>query len=216
MKLQTLLLRAVQYGEIQKIGEDKPNRKVNVRIICATNQDMEKLVADGRFRKDLYYRINVVPLFIPPLRQRKEDVPVLVHYFVEKFCVRNEVPVKKISPEAMKALQEYSWPGNVRELENIVERVAILTRDLVIQPKHLPPNLMGVAVPASLPISGVSLQNKLSNIESYLIRQCLEECGWNVSNTARVLGLTRQGLQKKMRKYSLKKGHPEPPIASIH
>jgi Nif-specific regulatory protein len=216
MKLQTLLLRAVQYGEIQKIGEDKPNRKVNVRIICATNQDMDRLVADGKFRKDLYYRINVVPLFIPPLRQRKEDVPVLVNYFVEKFCVRNEMPVKKISPEAMNALQDYNWPGNVRELENIVERVVILTRDPVLQGKHLPPNLMGISVPASVPMGDVSLQNKLSNIESYLIRQSLEECGWNVSNTARALGLTRQGLQKKMRKYSLKKIRSGTPAASIH
>ena len=206
MKLQTLLLRAVQYGEIQKIGEDKPNKKVNVRIICATNQDMDKLVVDGKFRKDLYYRINVVPLYIPPLRERKEDVPVLVHYFVEKVCVRNEIPVKKISPEAMKALQEYNWPGNVRELENIVERVVILTRDPVIHSKHLPPNLVGVSLPVSMSSSVTSLQDKLSTIESYLIRQCLEEHAWNVSNTARVLGLTRQGLQKKMRKYALKKG----------
>ena len=209
MKLQTLLLRAVQYGEIQKIGEDKPNRKVNVRIICATNQDMEKLVAEGKFRKDLYYRVNVVPLYIPPLRERKEDVPVLVNYFVEKFCVRNEMPIKKISPEAMKALQEYNWPGNVRELENIVERVVILTRDPVIQIKHLPANLAGISMPASMPVNGASLQDKLSTIESYLIRQSLEEHAWNVSNTARSLGLTRQGLQKKMRKYALKKGRPE-------
>gem|GEM_PF-719869 len=216
MKLQTLLLRAVQYGEIQKIGEDKPNRKVNVRIICATNQDMEKLVAEGKFRKDLYYRVNVVPLFIPPLRERKEDVPVLVGYFVERFCVRNEMPVKKISPEAMKVLQDYNWPGNVREVENIVERVVILTRDSVILPKHLPPNLMGISVPSSLPLAGTSLQEKVSTIESYLIRQSLEDHGWNVSNTARILGLTRQGLQKKIRKYSLKKSRAESSGASTH
>jgi Nif-specific regulatory protein len=215
MKLQTLLLRAVQYGEIQKIGEDKPNRKVNVRIICATNQDMEKQVAEGKFRKDLYYRVNVVPLYIPPLRERKEDVPVLVNYFVEKFCVRNGLPVKKVSPDAMNALQEYDWPGNVRELENIVERVVILTRDPEIHSNHLPPNLAGVSVPASMPVNGASLQHKLSTIESYLIRQSLEEHAWNVSNTARSLGLTRQGLQKKMRKYSLKKGRAENSFA-IH
>jgi Nif-specific regulatory protein len=216
MKLQTLLLRAVQYGEIQKIGEDKPNRKVNVRIICATNQDMEKLVSEGKFRKDLYYRVNVVPLYIPPLRERKEDVPVLIGYFVERICAKNEFPTKKISPEAMKALQEYNWPGNVRELENIVERVVILTRDPVIHIKHLPPNLAGVSVPASMSANGASLQDKLSTIESYLIRQSLEEHGWNVSNTARTLGLTRQGLQKKMRKYSLKKGHTESTTANAH
>ncbi len=216
MKLQTLLLRAVQYGEIQKIGEDKPNKKVNVRIICATNQDMEKLANEGKFRKDLYYRVNVVPLYIPPLRERKEDVPVLVNYFVEKLCVRNEMPVKKVSAEAMKFLQEYHWPGNVRELENIVERVVILTRDPVIQGKHLPASLAGVSMPSAVPMNGASLQDKLSTIESYLIRQSLEEHGWNVSNTARVLGLTRQGLQKKMRKYALKKGRLEPaPSISI-
>ncbi len=208
IKLQTLLLRAVQHGEIQKIGEDKPNRKVNVRIICATNQDMEKLVAEGRFRKDLYYRVNVVPLYIPPLRERKEDVQVLATYFVEKFCTRNEMPVKRISPEAMRVLQEHDWPGNVRELENIVERLVILTGDPVIQSKHLPATLMGVSAPSSVPIQGASLYEKVASIESYLIRQSLEENEWNVSNTARVLGLTRQGLQKKIRKYALKKGSP--------
>ena len=208
IKLQTLLLRAVQYGEIQKIGEDKPNRKVNVRIICATNQDMEKLVSEGKFRKDLYYRVNVVPLYIPPLRERKEDVPVLVHYFVEKVCVRNDLSVKKVSHDAMKKLQEYGWPGNVRELENVVERMVILTRDPIIHEKHLPPNLVGISMPASMSISSVSLQDKIASVESYLIRQSLEEHAWNVSTTARALGLTRQGLQKKMRKYAMKKiGH---------
>jgi Nif-specific regulatory protein len=204
MKLQTHLLRAVQYGEIQKIGEDKPNRKVNVRIICATNQDMEKLVAERKFRKDLYYRLNVVPLYIPPLRERKEDVQVLVNHFVERFCLKNDLPVKRISPEAMRILQHYDWPGNVRELENIVERVVILTSDMLIQPSHLPQSLMGVVVPPSVPLNGGSLQDKISSVELYLIRQCLEENGWNVSGTAKKLGLTRQGLQKKIRKYALR------------
>jgi Nif-specific regulatory protein len=205
IKLQTLLLRAVQYGEIQKIGEDKPNRKVNVRIICATNQDMERLVAERKFRKDLYYRLNVVPLYIPPLRERKEDVPVLVNYFVEKFCGKNEIPVKRVSSDTMRMLQEYPWPGNVRELENIIERVAILTHDQIIQPRHLPGTLKGIPLPVALPVNGNSLHEQISSIESHLIRQSLEENGWNVSNTARTLGLTRQGLQKKIRKYALKK-----------
>lgn len=209
IKLQTLLLRAVQYGEIQKIGEDKPNRKVNVRIICATNQNMEQLVIDRKFRKDLYYRLNVVPLYIPPLRERKEDVPVLVNYFIEKFCSKNEMPIKRISPEAMRVLQEYNWPGNVRELENMMERVVVLTSDMMIQSNHLPTNLTGVAVPSGPTPEGASLQDKVASIESYLIRQSLEESGWNVSTTAKRLGLTRQGLQKKMRKYALKKGRGE-------
>jgi transcriptional regulator with GAF, ATPase, and Fis domain len=204
IKLQTHLLRAVQYGEVQKIGEDKPNRNVNVRIICATNQDMERLVADRKFRKDLYYRLNVVPLYIPPLRERKEDVPVLVNYFVEKFCLKNDLPVKRISREAMNVLQEYDWPGNVRELENIVERVVILTSDMIIQPAHLPRSLMGVTVPVSVSLNGGSLQDRLSSVELYLLRQSLEENNWNVSGTAKKLGLTRQGLQKKIRKYSLR------------
>ena len=205
IKLQTLLLRAVQYGEIQKIGEDKPNRKVNVRIICATNQDMERLVAEKKFRKDLYYRLNVVPFYIPPLRERKEDVPVLVNYFVEKFCISNELPGKRVSPEAINVLQDYDWPGNVRELENIVERVVILTADKIIQPLHLPKSLTGVNMPVSVPVQSGSLHDKISSVESYIIRQSLEENGWNVSYTARKLGLTRQGLQKKIRKYALKK-----------
>lgn len=209
IKLQTLLLRAVQYGEIQKIGEDKPNRKVNVRIICATNQDMERLVLDRRFRKDLYYRLNVVPLYIPPLRERKEDVPVLVNYFIEKYCSKNDMPIKRISPEAMKVLQDYNWPGNVRELENMLERVVVLTSDLNIQAHHLPSSLSGVAMPTVPAAEGASLQDRICSVEAYLIRQSLEENAWNVSTTARKLGLTRQGLQKKMRKYALKKGRAE-------
>jgi transcriptional regulator with GAF, ATPase, and Fis domain len=205
IKLQTMLLRAVQYGEIQKIGEDKANRKVNVRIICATNQDMERLVAEKKFRKDLYYRLNVVPFYISPLRERKEDVPVLVNHFVEKFCISNELPGKRVSPEAISVLQDYDWPGNVRELENIVERVVILTSDKIIQPSHLPKSLMGVNMPESVPVQSGSLHDKISSVESYIIRQCLEENSWNVSYTAKKLGLTRQGLQKKIRKYSLKK-----------
>lgn len=218
LKLQTLVLRAVQYGEIQKIGEDKPNRKVNARIIAATNQDMEKLVAERKFRKDLYYRLNVVPLYIPPLRERNEDIPVLVHYFVEKLCVKNEMPVKRVSGEAMRILCDYNWPGNVRELENIVERVTILTRDLIIQPKHLPSSLSGVSMPATSPqADGASLQERIGLIESYLIRQSLEENTWNVSTTARKLGLTRQGLQKKIRKYKLKRGSDlEAPAIPVH
>jgi Nif-specific regulatory protein len=208
IKLQTLLLRAVQYGEIQKIGEDKPNRKVNVRIICATNQDMLRLVAEGKFRKDLYYRVNVVPLYIPPLRERKEDVPVLVNYFLEKFSVRNELPVKRISPEAIKVLQEYDWPGNVRELENIVERLVILTGDALIQPRHLP-GMAGVSAPSAPSGNETSLQEKVATVESQLIRQSLVENAWNVSTTARKLGLTRQGLQKKIRKYALRKGQAD-------
>ena len=208
IKLQTLLLRAVQYGEIQKIGEDKPNKKVNVRIICATNGDMERLVQERKFRKDLYYRLNVVPLYIPPLRERKEDVQVLVNYFIEKFCVKNEMPVKRISHDAIKALQEYDWPGNVRELENMMERIVVLTPDLNIQVSHLPTTLTGVALPSATPLpAGTSLQEKMGSLESYLIRQSLDENSWNVSITARKLGLTRQGLQKKMRKYTLKKAH---------
>jgi transcriptional regulator with GAF, ATPase, and Fis domain len=215
IKLQTLLLRAVQYGEIQKIGEDKPNRKVNVRIICATNQDMERLVAEQKFRKDLYYRVNVVPLYIPPLRERKEDVPVLVNYFFDKFCRRNEMPMKRVAPEAMKALMDYNWPGNVRELENVIERVSILTLDLIIQPRHLPGSIIGVPLPKSVQVDNGSLQQKISSIESYLIRQSLEENGWNVSNTARTLGLTRQGLQKKIRKYALKKSRTDATLGQL-
>ncbi|HSP07295.1 MAG TPA: helix-turn-helix domain-containing protein, partial [Acidobacteriota bacterium] len=181
----------------------------NVRIICATNQDMERLVLDRKFRKDLYYRLNVVPLYIPPLRERKEDVPVLVNYFIEKFCSKNDMPIKRISPEAMKVLQDYNWPGNVRELENMLERVVVLTSDMTIQANHLPSILTGVTVRVTPAPEGATLQDRISSVESYLIRQSLEENAWNVSTTAKKLGLTRQGLQKKMRKYALKRGRGE-------
>ncbi|HEY4491957.1 MAG TPA: helix-turn-helix domain-containing protein, partial [Acidobacteriota bacterium] len=133
---------------------------------------------------------------------------VLIHYFVEKVCTKNEMPVKRVSYEAMKILQDYDWPGNVRELENIIERIVILTAETNIEPKHLPATIMGVTMPLQAEVNGGSLHDKVSSIESFLIRQSLEENNWNVSNTARALGLTRQGLQKKIRKYALKKAHP--------
>jgi DNA-binding NtrC family response regulator len=137
LRMQALLLRFLETGELQKVGADRSERRVNVRVIGATNQDLRKLIAEGRFREDLYYRINVITLLVPTLRERKEDLPMLIEHFLKRFCGNRGQPARRISPEAMRALCEYSWPGNVRELENAVERLVVRSRSEVIDVESL-------------------------------------------------------------------------------
>ena len=137
LRMQSLMLRFLETGELQKVGAERSERAVNVRVIGATNRDLRKLIVEGQFREDLYYRLNVITLLVPPLRERKEDVPVLIEHFLKRFTRDRGQPAREISPDAMKALCDYSWPGNVRELENAIERLVVTSRTDIIDVESL-------------------------------------------------------------------------------
>jgi transcriptional regulator with PAS, ATPase and Fis domain len=138
LRMQGLLLRFLETGELQKVGADGAGRVVNVRVIAATNRDLRELIKQGAFREDLFYRLNVIHVAVPPLRERREDIPVLANQFLSQFAAANRSDVSSISPEAMKAMSEYSWPGNVRELENVIERLVVTRHAGTIDLEHLP------------------------------------------------------------------------------
>jgi transcriptional regulator with PAS, ATPase and Fis domain len=138
LRMQGLLLRFLETGELQKVGADGAGRVVNVRVIAATNRDLRELIKQGAFREDLFYRLNVIHVAVPPLRERREDIPMLANQFLSQFAAANRSDVSSISPEAMKAMSEYSWPGNVRELENVIERLVVTRHAGTIDLEHLP------------------------------------------------------------------------------
>jgi len=138
LRMQGLLLRFMETGELQKVGADRSMGRVNVRVIAATNRNLRDMITEGTFREDLFYRLNVIHLTVPPLRERREDIPALVSYFLNRFIRNNGHPVKAISGDATKLLNEYSWPGNVRELENVIERLVVTGRNETVMPDDLP------------------------------------------------------------------------------
>jgi transcriptional regulator with GAF, ATPase, and Fis domain len=143
LRMQGMLLRFLETGELQKVGSDGSSRHVNVRIIAATNRDLRDLVTRGSFREDLFYRLNVIHIKVPPLRERRQDIPVLVNQFLSQFAAINRTPILTVSPDAMNALMAYSWPGNVRELENAIERLVVTLQGNTIESEHLPPEVRG-------------------------------------------------------------------------
>jgi two-component system response regulator AtoC len=138
LRMQGLLLRFMETGELQKVGADRAAGRVNVRVIAATNRNLRDMIVDGTFREDLFYRLNVIHLTVPPLRERREDIPLLIEYFLAQFTRNNGTPVHSMSPDAVKLLSDYAWPGNVRELENVIERLVVTGRNSVVMPDDLP------------------------------------------------------------------------------
>lgn len=207
--LQVKLLRVLQEKEFERVGGIK-TIKVDVRIIAATNRDLEKAVKDGTFREDLYYRLNVIPLHLPPLRKMKEDVPLLVEHFVAEISKRKKKEPPKISPETMNCLVNYKWPGNVRELENLIERLIILKEGDHITPDELPERFLEnrqmpktVTKSKLLSSEGVDLNLVLDEIENNMILQALEMSKGIKSKAASLLGLNRTTLIEKMKKKSI-------------
>jgi transcriptional regulator with PAS, ATPase and Fis domain len=196
MKTQMDLLRVIETRQFSRVGGNEV-LKVDFRIICATNKDLERAIKEGSFREDLYYRLNVFTVFVPPLRERKSDIPLLCNYFVQKYARAMAKPIASISPEAMDVLVRYQWPGNVRELENAIERAMVVGRPPAIRPEDLP---FGLMEKTELPHCG-----SLAAVEKSHIANILEQNNWNISRSAEFLEIDRVTLYNKINKYGLRK-----------
>jgi two-component system response regulator HydG len=200
--LQAKLLRFLETGEIQPVGETHTHN-VDVRIIAATNASLQDKIARGEFRRDLYYRLNVVPLEIPPLRERMGDIQVLLQHFMNQFAQEHKLPAASFGKSAMNRLAGYSWPGNVRELRNVCERLSILLAGRVIEESNLPSEIVNRA-PAQKPLFDLpELGIDLEKVEMDLIRQALSRTNGNRSRSARLLGISRDTLLYRMQKYGI-------------
>lgn len=216
LDVQPKLLRFLQEGEIQPLGEQRPS-KVDVRIIAATNTDLEEMVAQGKFREDLYYRLNVIRLRVPPLRERRSEIPTIVNYYINHYSAKFGRKDIQITPQAVDLLMVSDWPGNVRQLCNEIQRVVARAEDsTVISPEHLSPELKRTAAPttpttsastlASMPaatLQNVTLADALEEVERRMIADALRRHGGNISRAARELGLTRRGLYLKLERYEI-------------
>jgi len=198
--LQAKLLRVLQEREFEPLGSERP-QKVDVRVIAATNRDLRQMTAEGRFQEDLFYRLNVIPIRIPPLRERREDVAVLAEHFVRKHAQRSGRPARRLHDSALAALQRYDWPGNVRELENTIERAVVLSRDPVIGADAI--SGLRVATPAAPGLPSARLHQNLEWMERETIRRALEATGGVKKDAAEMMGISQRALSHYLAKYRL-------------
>jgi two-component system response regulator AtoC len=232
VNMQVKLLRAIQESEFERVGGIKTLR-VDVRLIAATNRDLPAEIAAGRFREDLYYRLNVVKLHVPPLRERKEDIPRLIEHFLQRFNARLRKSIRGLSPAVQEIIARYPWPGNIRELENVMERCALFCDGDLVEVADLPPEIKLVAngnlAPGPLPHAHrdphalpdaadkvaigdlkQAVRQAAERVERELIQRTLAQTGGNVTHTARLLKISRKGLQTKMKELGLRSGGEDP------
>src|SRR2546425_8946810 len=205
VSMQAKLLRALQERKIRRVGGTH-ELSVDVRVIAATNRDLRAMVADGRFRDDLYYRINVLSIDVPPLRERREDIAVLIDYFLKKHTRNTSRLVKGLTSETRRMMQDYAWPGNVRQLESAIERAILLCEGDMITPEDMPLEVRQESRPASegafkLPPQGISFEE----VEKNLILQAMDQTDYNITKAAKLLGLTFRTLQYRLEKFGIKK-----------
>jgi DNA-binding NtrC family response regulator len=204
--MQIKLLRVLQDRVVRRVGSNVES-PVEVRVIAATNRDLSDSIQKGTFREDLFYRINVIPITLPPLRQRREDIPLLVDHFLDKFCTNVGVPKKRISSDAIRAIEKYHWPGNVRELENVIERMIALETSEVLTTKSLPDQiLLGGVIPDvtfDLPPEGISLEEHLDSIMKIFMLKALERSGGVQTQAAELLHMTFRSFRYYAKKYDL-------------
>src|SRR5580692_10355823 len=222
VEMQVKLLRALQESEFERVGGIKTMR-VDVRLVAATNRDLKKLIAGGTFREDLFYRLNVVPMRLPALRERATDIPLLVEHFLGRFNERLKKHVVGVEPDALDILASYAWPGNIRELENVVERAVLFCDTQNVRVQDLPPEVRGTLAPTQAPITEADLQAAfasegglkehvkvaMNRLERELVGRALVQTSGNVTHAARLLKISRKGLQLKMKELGLREGASE-------
>ena len=207
LKTQAKVLRILQERKFERVGGNR-TIEVDVRVIAATNKDLEEEISEGRFREDLYYRLNVLPFHVPPLRERREDIPLLAHHFLEFFCSKEGREKKVLAPGALEALAEYLWPGNVRELKNIIERLAIMTPERTIEYRHLPRSIISrqrprISAGGTATGDAATFREAKEEFEKEYLLQRLEEHDWNVSRTAEAIELERSNLHRKIKAFGI-------------
>jgi len=203
---QSKVLRALELGEVARVGGARTIR-VDVRVLAATNKNIQKEVREGNFREDLFYRLNVVPMEVPSLQERKDDVPLLARHFMERYCRENGIPLRSLSREVLDRLTDHSWPGNVRELRNTIERIAILADSDTIRLEDLPPLGVGGVDRAGedFDTGNATFQEFKDHAEKMYLQRKLDENNWSVARTARELGMQRSNIYKKIEKYDLRR-----------
>lgn len=216
MNMQSKLLRVLQEREVVPVGQQQ-SIQIDTRIIAATNVDLEQAIADGRFREDLYYRLNVIPIEIPPLRTRRSDIPDLITFFIDRYNKRRSSSVRGVDTGTLDRLRNYDWPGNVRELENTIERMVVLKGEGTLTPPDLPERLRGPSEPPApdasveLPAEGIDFRNAVEAFECSLIRQALAQAAGNKSQAARLLNMRRTTFIEKLKRLSFPGLDEDPP-----
>ncbi|MGE5114423.1 MAG: sigma-54 dependent transcriptional regulator [Acidobacteriaceae bacterium] len=205
-ELQTKLLRVLQDRSVQRLGS-KSSRKIDFRLLTATNENLEEMVQSGRFREDLYYRIHVVPIFMPPLRERREDISVLANHFLRIYCGANRIPLKRLEPEVLNIFEDYSWPGNVREMENLIQRLILMTEAPIIRARDLPDQMLlsSAASQESLliPEEGIDFDDEIARIEIAYLQAALRRTSGKKVAAARLLHIKQQKMKYLCRKYKI-------------
>ncbi len=206
LSLQSKLLRVLEQHTVQRLGGKAP-KKINFRLITATNEDLEQAVQAGRFREDLYYRINVIPIFLPPLRERKGDIALLVDHFLRFYCAANSLPPKSMDTDALEVLEDYHWPGNVRELENLMQRLVLMVPGPMISVKHLPQGILYTSSVKQesllIPEEGIAFDEEMARIEVAYLQAALNRTGGRKSAAAALLRVDGQRMKYLCRKYGL-------------
>jgi two-component system response regulator PilR (NtrC family) len=209
--VQVKLLRAIQERQIRRVGDTR-DVKIDVRLIAASNRDLARAVTDGVLREDLFYRLNVIPLHLPPLRDRREDIPLLVAHFIKKLSKEVGRTVRGVTPEALAVLEQYHWPGNIRELENVVERALVLGSTELLEPDALPPTLRQPRerndVPLELPAEGIDLEATLDRIEHRYMQLALERVGGVQTRAAELLRVSFRQFRYKLQKFHQRRTEP--------
>jgi two-component system response regulator PilR (NtrC family) len=209
LALQSKLLRVLEDRAVQRIG-GRGTKKVDFRLITATNEDLEEAVRGGRFREDLYYRIHVVPIFLPPLRERPADLPLLVDHFLRIYCTANNLPLKRFEPEALEILEEHAWPGNVRELENLIQRLVLMVESGSIMVKHLPQQILMSSSAGHesllIPEKGIDFDKEMARIEAAYLQAALRRSGGKKVAAAHLLRINPQKMKYLCRKYRIETG----------